>query len=200
MKKYLLSFLLISLLIGCKDNPVTKKIQETTETVSNTTHVVKEMNKMQDDIKDLSGVTPLTNDELKAWLPTEINGMKRISYKAGEVGMMGISSLNATFANEDKSKKFSINLIDGAGEMGASVTASMRMMMSQDFEEEDEYSSRKTVTRNGKKAIEESQKNNSRSTIQFMENKRFYIEAKGENMGIDETWDAIEKLKLNKLG
>lgn len=200
MKKYILPFIVFLALIGCKDNPVSKKIKETKEAVSNTTNAVKEMNKMQEDIEDLSKMTPLTNDELKSWLPDNIRGMKRISYKAGEVGMLGISSIEATFANEDKSKKFSINIIDGAGEMGASMTASMRMMMTQDFEEEDEYSTRKTVTRNGKKIIEEYQKDSNHSTIQFMENKRFYIEAKGENMSLDETWDAIEELKLKKLG
>lgn len=199
MRKYLLLFIVCSVLIACKDNPVSKKIKETKETVSNTTNAVKEMNKMQDDIKDLSTVTPLTNDELKSWLPDDINGMKRISYKAGEVGMMGISSIDATFANEDKSKKFSINLIDGAGEMGAAVTMSMRMMMSQDFEEENETSIRKTVTKNGKKAIVDYRKDDTRSKVQFMEDNRFYIEAEGENMSIDETWDAIEELKLNKL-
>lgn len=199
MKKLLLLFIVCSALIACKDNPVSKKIKETQETVSNTTNAVKEMNKMQDDIKDLSEITPLTNDELKSWLPDDINGMKRISYKAGEVGMMGISSIDATFANEDKSKKFSINLIDGAGEMGAAVTMSMRMMMSQDFEEEDETSIRKTVTKNGKKAIVDYRKDDTRSKVQFMEDNRFYIEAEGENMSIDETWDAIEELKLNKL-
>jgi len=199
MKKLLLLFIVCSALIACKDNPVSKKIKETQETVSNTTNAVKEMNKMQDDIKDLSEITPLTNDELKSWLPDDINGMKRISYKAGEVGMMGISSIDATFANEDKSKKFSINLIDGAGEMGAAVTMSMRMMMSQDFEEENETSIRKTVTKNGKKAIVDYRKDDTRSKVQFMEDNRFYIEAEGENMSIDETWDAIEELKLNKL-
>lgn len=200
MKKYLLSFIICSALIGCKDNPVSKKIKETKETVSNTTNAVKEMNKMQDDIKDLSEVTPLTNAELKEWLPEEINGMKRISYKAGEVGMMGISSIDATYANEDKSKKFNVNLIDGAGEMGAAMTMSMRMMMSQDFEEEDEHKIRKTDTKNGKKVILDYRKDNTRSKIQFMEKNRFYIDADGENMSMDETWDAVEELKLNKLG
>src|SRR5690606_2752337 len=107
---------------GCKDNPVSKKIRETKETVSNTTNAVKEMSNMQGDIEELQGITPLTNEELKAWLPDEIKGMKRISYKAGQAGMMGIASIEATYANEDKSKKFTINVIDGAGQMGAAAT------------------------------------------------------------------------------
>lgn len=200
MKKYVLVLLLVSIFIGCKDNPVSKKIRETKEAVSNTSNAVEEMTKMQDDIKELQETTPLTNEELKAWLPEEVNGMKRISYKAGQASMMGIASIEAAYANEDKSKKFSINIIDGAGQVGAAATMSIRMVMSQDFEEENEDGSRKTVTKNGTKAIEEYRAGNNNSTIQLMEDNRFYLEAKGTNMDIDETWDAIDEIDLEKLG
>lgn len=200
MKKYVLALFVFSAIISCKDNPVSKKIKETKQSVSNTTNAVQEMTKMQDDVKDLQEMTPLTNEELKSWLPDEINGMKRISYKAGQTGMMGISSLEAAYANEDKSKKFTISIIDGAGQMGAAATMGMRMVMSQDFEEEDEYGTRKTVKKNGKKAIEEYEISKNNSTIQYLEDDRFYLDAKGKNMDMDETWDAIDELKMNKLG
>ncbi|MEH6764026.1 MAG: hypothetical protein V7655_05970 [Aequorivita antarctica] len=200
MKKYVLALFIFSAFVSCKDNPVSKKIKETKEAVSNTTNAVEEMTKMQDDIKELQEITPLTNEELKSWLPDEVNGMKRISYKAGQAGMMGIASIEAVYANEDKSKKFSINIIDGAGQVGAAATAGMRMVMSQDFEEESENGSRRTVTKNGTKAIEEYRSGNNNSTIQLMEGNRFYLEAKGNNMDLDETWDAIDEIDLDKLG
>ncbi len=200
MKKYVLALFIFSALLSCKDNPVSKKIKETKEAVSNSTNAVQEMTNMQDDIKELQQTTPLTNEELKSWLPDEVEGMKRISYKAGQAGMMNISSIEAAYANEDKSKKFSISIIDGAGQVGAAATAGMRMVMSQDFEEEDENGSRRTVTKNGKKAIEEYRSGNNNSKIQIMEGNRFYLEAKGSNMDLDETWDAIDELDLEKLG
>jgi hypothetical protein len=200
MKKYVLALFVFSALVSCKDNPVSKKIKETKDAVSNSTNAVQEMNKMQDDIKELQETTPLTNEELKSWLPEEVEGMKRISYKAGQAGMMNISSIEASYANEDKSKRFTINIIDGAGQVGAAATAGLRMVMSQDFEEEDENGSRKTVTKNGKKAIEEYRSGNNNSKIQLMEGNRFYLEANGKNMDLDETWDAIDKLDLEKLG
>ncbi|MDN3723251.1 hypothetical protein QRD02_02560 [Aequorivita sp. SDUM287046] len=200
MKKFVLALFVFSASISCKDNPVSKKIRETRETVSNTTNAVEEMNKMQDDIQELQETTPLTNDQLKQWLPVEVNGMKRISFKAGQAGMMGIASIEATYANEDKSKKFSIHVIDGAGQVGAAATAGLRMLMSQDFEEETETGSRKTITKNGTKAIEEYRSGNNNSTIQLMKKNRFYLEAKGNNMDLDETWDAVEEINLEKLG
>lgn len=199
MKKYVLALFVFSALVSCKDNPVSKKIKETKDAVSNSTNAVQEMTKMQDDIKELQETTPLTNEELKSWLPEEVEGMKRISYKAGQAGMMNISSIEAAYANEDKSKKFSISIIDGAGQVGAAATAGIRMVMSQDFEEEDENGSRRTVTKKGKKAIEEYRSGNNKSKIQLMEGNRFYLEANGTNMDLDETWDAIEELNLEKL-
>ena len=199
MKNLLLAAMVLSMLFAC-DNPVSKKIKEAKEQVTNTTKAVKELNNIQEDIEELQVLESLTNEELKAWLPDEVNGMKRISYKAGQMGMMQISSAEAVYANEDKSKKFKIEIIDGAGEMGATATAAMRMMFTMDFEEEDENKTRRSVKKNGNKAIEEYRKNNNRSSIEFMEGNRFYIKTTGTNMDLDETWKAIDELDSEDLG
>lgn len=200
MKNYAIALAVFLILAGCKDNPVSKKIQETRDAVTNTTSAVEEINKMQDDIQKLQDKEPLSNEELKAWLPDEVNGMKRISFKAGQAGMVNISSIEATYANDDKSKKFSINIVDGAGQMGAAATAGIRLVLSQEFEEEDENGSRKTVNKNGSKAIEEYRSDNNDSKIQLLESNRFYLEATGKNMDLDETWDAIDAIDLDQLG
>lgn len=198
MKKLLLILAVCVAFTAC-ENPVSKKIKEVKRNVSNTTKAVKEMKNMQEEIEELQKIEPLTNEELKAWLPDEINGMKRTGYKAGQTAFLKIAQIEGTYQNEDRTKKFKIQVIDGAGEMGAAATAGFRIIFSQDFEEEDEYKSRRTVTKNGVKAIEEYRKNNNNSEIQFMQNDRFYIVAKGTNMDIDETWDAIEELDTEDL-
>jgi len=200
MKKIIISIIVFASVLACKDNPVSKKIKETKQNVTNTTKAVKEMNNIQKDIEELQQVKPLTNAELKDWLPDDINGMKRISFKAGQMGMIQIASVEATYANEDKSKKFKVEVIDGAGEMGAAATTGMRMLFSQEFEEEDEYKTRRTVKKNGVKAIEEYRKNNNRSSIEFMKGNRFYFKTTGTNMNLDETWDGIEELETDDLG
>jgi hypothetical protein len=200
MNKLLLTLFVFTVLISCKDNPVSKKINETKESVSNTNNAVKEINKMQSDIEELQEIKPLSNDELKAWLPENVNGMKRISYKAGQMGVVQISSVEATYASDDKSKSVKVEVIDGAGQMGAAATAGMRMLFSQDFEEEDEYKTRKTVNKKGFKAIEEYRKDRNNTTIELMEDKRFYIKITGTNMDINETWDVISELEPKNLG
>jgi hypothetical protein len=199
MKKFIIGIFTMAALIAC-ENPVSKKIKEAKQNVSNTNKAFKEMNKMQEDIKELQNVEPLTNDQLKAWLPEEINGMKRTGYKAGQGSYLQIAMIEGTYSNEDKSKKFRIEVMDGAGEMGAAATAGMRIMFSQDFEEEDESKSRRSNKKNGMKTIEEYRKGNNNSEIQLFHDDRFYVKANGTNMDIDETWDAIEELELDDLG
>ncbi len=200
MKKAVLIPFCLLFLLSCADNPVTKKMKEVKEQVSNSQSVLEEASDMQDDIKELTETTPLTNEELKAWLPEDMAGMKRTSFKTGAMGMMKIASIEATYATEDKEKSIKIEVIDGAGEMGAFATASLRMVLSQEFEEETEYSSRKTITRKGTKAIEEYKKDTNQSEIQFMKDRRFYIKATGEGMEIDELWQLIDELDVDDLG
>ncbi|MEM7187380.1 MAG: hypothetical protein AAF466_12040 [Bacteroidota bacterium] len=199
MKNYLLAIVACFALVAC-ENPVSKKIKETKQNVSNTKEAFKELNTMQDDIKELQQETPLTNDELKAWLPDEIDGMKRTGYKAGQGSYLQIAMVEATYTSEDKSKKFRVEVMDGAGEMGATATAGMRLLFSQDFEEEDEYKSRRTVKKDGVKAIEEYRKNNNKSEIQLFHDNRFFVKGVGTNMNVEETWDAIDELDLDNLG
>mgnify|MGYP003629835005 CR=1 FL=1 len=199
MKKSIIFILCAFLFMACKDNPAVKKAKEAKDNVVNTKNALQESRNMQDDIKDLSETTPLTNEELKTWLPDNLDGMKRTSYKAGAMGMMNISSLEATYEAEDNSRKFKIEVIDGAGEMGAMATAGMRMALSQDFEEESETKMRRSTTKNGNKAVEEVDKRRSISTVQYMHQKRFYIQATGTNMDLEEVWDLLDEMDVEDL-
>ncbi|MEA1787519.1 hypothetical protein U1E44_15565 [Arenibacter sp. GZD96] len=200
MKKLITIAVTLLCVLSCKDNPVVKKAKEVKQAATNSNKLINEAAKMQDDIKDLTETTPLTNDELKAWLPNDVHGMKRTAFKTGAMGMMNIASVEASYATEDKEKTVKIEVIDGAGEMGAYATASLRLIFSQDFEEESEDKLRKTVTKNGTKAIEEYNKRRNKSVIQLFQDKRFYIKATGEGMEIDELWKLVDDMNIKDLG
>lgn len=200
MKNSILLLTIALLLFACKDNPAVKKVQQARENISNTQKVIKESTNIQESVKELSNAEPLTNDQMRDWLPGEIDGMKRTGFKTGAMGMMNIASVEATYASEDREKSFKIEVLDGAGEMGAVATVGLRMAFTMDFEEETETRTRKTVTKNGVKAIEEYDRNRNQSTIQLMHNDRFYVNATGYRMSVDELWKLIDKMKLNSLG
>ena len=193
---YLCAFLLS---VGCVDNPVNKKVKEAKQNVSNAKKAADKMQDIQDDMKKLQEMEPLSNDVLKAWLPDQIGDMKRTSYKAGHMSMMQISSIEATYENDDKTKKFKMELLDGAGPTGYATTATFQLMFTQDFEEESETKLRRSSERDGIKVIEEYYKDRNNSTIEQFHAGRFYLKGKGTNMDLDETWKAIKYLEVEDL-
>ncbi|MBW7871572.1 MAG: hypothetical protein H3C39_10995 [Flavobacteriia bacterium] len=201
MKKILIGTFCAALMFSCgKDNPVSKKIEqakEAKENISNAGKVIKESQNFQQDFERLSALEPLTNAEFKEWMPEEVNGMKRNSFKAGETAMLQISSAEAGFSDEEKTKRFSVTVTDGAGAMGASAISGLSMSLKMSMEEEDESGYKKTMDKNGVRAMEEYRNENTK--IQLIAKGRYWVEATGDNMTPEETWKAVDALKLDKL-
>ncbi len=199
MKKLFILGIIICSAISCKDNPTVKKANEVKDNISNTTKAARELNRMQEDIQDLQEQEPLTNEDLKKWLPEELKDMKRTSYRAGQLGMASIASIEATYQEENSDKKLNVRVIDGAGQMGASMTAGVRMMLSQDFEEDSNRESRRTIKKKGMKVIETYRKNSNDSKLEFLHDDRFFVSLEGDNMDLDELWDRVDELDFDDL-
>lgn len=206
MKKYMIVLFLLPLFVSCGGSNSSgdkgtenKKEEGVLSQLSNATSAIKSLGDAGKDMEKLQKMTPLTNDQLKAWLPEEINGLKRISYSAGDASAMGLASIDATFANADKSKKIKVAVFDGAGKAGSAMISLLNIQLSQDFDREDEYKIEKTVKHNGTKAIMEFNKRDSTTEIHFLQDGRFSIDVTGTHMDAGEVWKAIEALKPDKL-
>lgn len=201
MKKILIGTFCAALMFSCgKDNPVSKKIEQAKQAkdnISNAGKAIKESQNLQQDLERLSAMEPLTNAEFKEWMPEEVNGMKRNSFKAGETAMIQIASAEAGFSDEEKTKRFSVTVTDGAGAMGASAISGLSMSLKMSMEEEDESGYRKTTDRNGVRVME--QYRNENTKIQMISKDRYWVEATGNNMTPEETWKAVDALNLDKL-
>lgn len=201
MKKILIGTFCAALMFSCgKDNPISEKIEQAKqakENISNAGKVIKESQNFQQDIERLSALEPLTNAEFKEWMPEEINGMARKSFKAGETSMLQISSAEAVFSDDEKTKSFSVTVTDGAGAMGASAISSLAISLKMSMEEEDEAGYKKTMERNGERVMEEYRNGNTK--IQLIAKDRYWLDATGDNMTPEETWKAVDALKLDKL-
>lgn len=202
MFKYylLLSTFLVALMSCGNGNAEKSETGKTASAISSLSKMASEAKKVEKDYKELSQATPLTNEQLKAWMPEELSGMKRVSYSIGGTGFLKLTALDASYANEDKSKKIEVNLIDGADSVGASLISLARMGLSQDFENETETEVKKSVEKNGIKAIEEYKKDNSSSSLKFIVKNRFLLTIEGTNLTIDELWKAVKALKPDELG
>lgn len=206
MKKILAITIALFVLHGCKkENSIVSKVKEVKQQAKNINSAIETtskagdaMSNLSDDIERLADLAPLSNDQLKAWLPEKIKGLARSSYKIGEMKMMGMSSVEATFENEEKSKKLNLNFIDGAGG-GAMIMSSVLMAVAMDLEEESESEIRRTVEKNGMKGIEEFQKDGSHAKLQLIKDRRYVVELNGNDMDIDELWDIVNSMQFKNL-
>ncbi len=222
MKKrnYFFSIILLGLLfVSCKKE-TRDKLKKAKETISNTSTMVKDANTVKDNIEKLQKATPLTNAQLKTWLPEQLKGMQRKSFKVGASQYANIASIEGkydtpnvpTHIEDDEGKRmvnplkksFSIQLYDGAGPMGGMMITGLGMAAKMDFEEESEFEHKKTVVVRGVKALQTVKKPRTPNTpykvqIQFVFNERFGVMVNSASMNVEEVWNTIQDLDLESL-
>ncbi|WP_123772329.1 hypothetical protein [Zobellia sp. OII3] len=176
-----------------------EKLGKAKKQISNTSKLVNETTKAQDKIEKLKNAVPLTNDQLKGWLPENLSGMKRTAFKVGRVGAYQVNSVEATYGNLDDKKKLKVSVIDGAGPIGSMMAAGYGMLGNFDMEEEDAVKHRQTVEVKGIKAQQTYKKKSNDTQLMFAYDERFLVTINAYKMQPDETWDLVHKLDLVDL-
>ena len=107
---------------------------------------------------------------------------------------MGVSVGKGTYKGDDD-KELNIEIIDCAGEMGAS-WYTMRYFSLWNFQQEDDNGYQKTIDFNGGKAIEKYTKANDRYELTYFGNDRFIVNVDGEKVGLDAIKQVANNLTL----
>ncbi|QCK16641.1 hypothetical protein [Mangrovivirga cuniculi] len=190
--------LLTSIFISCSEES-REKVSEASETISNVTKMASKAEEAKEKSDELKTLTPLTNDQLKQWLPESLSGMDRTGFKVGKAGYMNISSIEGTFKSEADDRELKVEVMDGAGEVGSSLLMGMNMVANMDREEEDERKHLKTVTVDGQKALQTYYKKRDVTHLQFVYNDRFSVMVKASKTKPDQAWDLVDKLDFESL-
>ncbi len=183
--------------IGC-DSETRENLSKAKDNISTVSDMVSSAQEAKEDSEKLKELTPLTNDQLKEWLPESLNGMDRTGFVVGKTGYMNVASIEGTFTGED-GQKFEINVIDGAGETGSILMTGLGMASKMDMEQEDESKHLKTVTVNSIRAQQTYYKKRDDTQIQFVYNDRFGVIVNSKDMNPEATWALIDKIGLDKL-
>ena len=193
------------IVIACKkeNNPLNKikeatgKVKEAKQGFDNVNEILKGAEDLEKNIEKLSELTPITKEQIKTWMPEEINDLKRTEYNIG--GVMGISTFKLTFKG-DADKMIKITISDGAGK-GSAMIGMFSMMQNMEIDKENESGYERTQTFDGQPTLikYQSSENYEKSTLQCLFNERFGIEATAWKMTPDELWSYIKKLEINKL-
>ncbi|WP_445384341.1 hypothetical protein ACT6NV_10155 [Robiginitalea sp. IMCC44478] len=192
----LILIILAASIVGCQSEKKSK-LEEVQSIMSNTMSAVEhaqDARKVADQLKDL---TPLTNENLKEWLPEEILGMKRTGFKVGNPGYMNVSSLSGTYKKD--SRQFKVEVIDGAGESGSMLLSGIHMANRMEVEEEDENKHMQTVEHKGIRAQQTYFKKRGDTKLQFVFMDRFGVIVNTKDIAPEECWDLVEALSLESL-
>ncbi len=197
--------MLLLMIVACKkeNNPLNKikeatsKVKEAKHGLENVNEVIKGVENLEKNIEKLSELTPVTKEQIKAWMPKEIDDLKRTEYNIG--GAMGIRTFKLTFKGEEK-KMIKITISDGAGK-GSAIIAMYSMMQNIEIDKENESGYERTQKFDGQPTLikYQSTENYEKSTLQCLFNERFGIEANAWKMTPEELWEYIKKLDIGKL-
>lgn len=198
MKRVFISLLIVCTAIAAcnsrKDKITIKdeKGNKATIDVSSINEAAKKMEENASKAEELKKLAPLSIDQVKALIPNELLGMQRSSFSANSA--MGVSVGKGTYKG-DGDKELNIEIIDCAGEMGAS-WYTMRYFSLWNFQQEDDNGYQKTIDFNGGKAIEKYTKSNDRYELTYFGNDRFIVNVDGEKIGIDDIKKVAGNLSL----
>lgn len=205
-KRLLFIALSFPLLMSCggsskdKEPSTFSKIRETGKAVKEVSKNKSKIEKTMEEAEKLASMEPIEQERLKEWLPKKVKNFKRTRFKTGELAVMGTSSFESNFEDENQvNKQININLLDGAGSFAATMIAAFNQGLAYNTEEEREYMYKKKVEKQGYIAQEESNSRDSYAKIQFIHNGRFLVEISGNNVEVDELWSFVKALPLNKL-
>ncbi|MGJ8737482.1 hypothetical protein [Zobellia laminariae] len=194
-----IGLILLLIMFGSCVGEVKDKLSKAKEGVSNATTFVKEARKVESRIEKLKDAIPLTNEQLKGWLPTNLGDLERAGFKVGQTGMYQVNSVEGTYKIPEEKRKFSVMVIDGAGPTGSMMSTSYGLLGNFEMETEDEYKHQQTVEVDGVKAQQTYKKKSNHTQLMFAYKERFLVTVNASDMLPEETWDMVRKLKLEEL-
>lgn len=193
-KRYALLFAIVLMFSGCgekdgagsEDNVAVNEVEDMKKSME---EAGKEISKYTSE--DLKKATPLSNEQIKALLPENIDGMNRKSFK---IGQMGFHTADAKY--EADGKKISLSILDGAGEAGAAMIGMMQLSMSAGVESENENGYMKPLSIDGCNGVEEQEKSSDGSNVvnkvSLIVGDRFMLSFEAEGIEMDKLKSIVE--------
>lgn len=204
MKKLMIAVSAL-LLLGC--SKAEKKLEEKSPGFSNLVKGAQNYSKINSSINDVSknidklkAMTPLNNEELKAVLPEQIQGLKRTELSVGDNAMMQIASAEAKYS-DGENKRIKLEVMDGAGETGSAMVSMLMIGLNVNKEKITETGFEKSTEINGSKAIVSENKNGDQvnSKIQMVAKDRYLLTLSGTGFSYDELNKALGEIDMSPL-
>lgn len=178
-----------------------EQLTSSVDAVQNLSKMGENAKAMEDRMNELKTMTPVSNDVLKAVLPETLGGLKRKNLSIGNAGAVNLSNASANYSNEDGSKTFDLEIMDGAGETASSIVSLMFLGLSAEREEITETGFEKIEDLGDNRAIVSEEKNGEikDSKIQTIHDKRFLVNLNGSGIDLEELKTIFKSINLSSL-
>ena len=189
MKKLLLIILAASLFGACNSNDKTVQKSETANEAK-VKSAATPVDPAAEKIAALKALSPVGLDELSAWLPSQLNGIKRNNLTMSS--NMGYAIAHADYDKNSKTN-MRVTVYDCAGSAGADLYKNIYLnKMKNNQEGEEDYT--KTIDFMGDKAVEHHEKQNKITTLTYIANNRILVVVSARNFEPEQVREAAEKL------
>lgn len=195
----------VLLLVACSKEEKVQKEESggLSDLISSTKDYSKMSSSMEEvtkNIEKLKNVEPLTNDQLKAFLPEQLLGLKRTELSVGDNSMMNLSTAESKYSDGDK-KEIKLEIIDGAGETGSTMVSIMMTGLTGNQEKITENGFEKSAEINGVKSIISEDKNGEKiqSKIQTVAKNRYLMTLNAEGFSSEELKKALAEMNMSEL-
>ncbi|TXE11087.1 hypothetical protein [Algoriphagus aquimarinus] len=143
---------------------------------------------------------PMSNEELKNWIPVKVGQMEQRKLIVGHKQGMEMSGAISTYQEiGQEGKQVSMEVLDGAGATAAVMLSSISQKLNLDYEEQLPSGYSKIYEREGLRIWEKSNSEEHHVEIEFVLKERFHFIFKGYQIQMDEFWafvkEVIEEMK-----
>lgn len=162
--------------------------------------MAEELDDIEEEADELIKAAPLTNDQLKEFLPEELQGLARKSFSVGDQALLAMATAEAKYENEE-GQKIDLSLMDGAGETGSAVIQMQRLGLSRDFEKQTEDGYEKSIDFDGYRGTEKLSKYNDRvnASLTMLVANRFVLALSARDVSMEDLKKAARSLDLDEL-
>jgi hypothetical protein len=139
---------------------------------------------------------PMSNEQLKEWIPEKIGEMEQRKLIIGHKQGMEMSGAIATYQDIGHSdKQVSMEVLDGAGATGAVMLKSISQKLILDYEEKMDTGYSKIYERDGVRVWERFNSLDHSADIEYVTRGRFHFIFKGHQIQMEELWAFVTEVK-----
>lgn len=172
--------------------------KEESEEQKSTLGSLKEFSEKAEEMSKKEAVEPVSFQELKELLPSELAGIPRTEAEGESNGTMGfkISVAKGKYKTDDKS--IDVDIMDLGG-VGGFAIAGLAAWTLAESERETDNGYERTIKLDGHKGFEKYSNTDKSGELKLFLNERFLVSLEGENLSMDEIKSAFRKIDFSKL-